>query len=141
MFSFLADAKKIEKLESKVEEITKDRDYYKGQSELYRKDKELELKSLKADHEIEMRKKQAEIDLFESTKIKSVTDENTELKTKLAVAETKLEFMSKITDVNADVLDVKDLVNKLVDKMPTVNINSIIAGLTSSAEKKESKTE
>lgn len=121
--------------------MRQDRDEYRTKANDAQKVRDQEIKALKVDHELELKKKQVEIDLFESTKIKAVTDENTELKTKLAVAETKLEFMSKITDVNADVLDVKDLVNKLVDKMPTVNINSIIAGLTSTVEKKEAKTE
>jgi hypothetical protein len=138
MFSFFGNTKEVTKLKDKLESMTIDRDYYKKQYELYKDDEDRKIKSLKADHEIELKKKQAELDLFESASIKKLETEVVDLKTKLAVAETKLEFMSKITDVNADVLDVKELVNKLIEKMPTVNINSIIAGL-SGATKTEVK--
>ncbi len=139
MFESITKLKsRIETLESALKSMTNERDNYKKQCELHKDDEERKIKNLKTDHEIELKKKQAELDLFESVKIKSLETEVTDLKTKLAVAETKLEFMSKITDVNADVLDVKDLVNKLIEKMPTVNINSIIAGL-SGATKVETK--
>lgn len=158
MFEFLNAAKTIDRLKSKLEEMTRDRDYERGQAKLYRDSKDeserkireehdrvvkqlkfdhdLALKQIKADHEIVLKTKQFEIDHHESEALKTAKDELNAASTKLAVAETKLEIMSKVTDVNADVLDVKDLVTKLIEKMPNINIDGIIAGLAGGNAKK-----
>jgi hypothetical protein len=137
MFGYKKDYNKVD-YKAKYESEKTERLYAERKRIEDKSDHEIYVKQIKADHEIELKKKQAEIDLFESFTIKTLENEITDLQIKLAVAETKLEFMSKITDVNADVLDVKELVNKLIEKMPTVNINSIIAGL-SGATKTEVK--
>ena len=107
--------------------------------EALRADHDLEVRRLKSIHELELMKKQTEIDLFESLQTKKLRDEVVELKRLLAIAETKLEFMDRLTDVNADVLDVKQLVSNLIEKLPTVNINSIIAGLSAQVTKTEAE--
>ncbi len=49
------------------------------------------------------------------------------LEKKVAVLENENKMLIKITDLKADVIDIKDLVNKVVDKLPTVNINGGVA--------------
>jgi hypothetical protein len=85
-----------------------------------RKDHELELKGLRFD--MERATEQATADLG-----KEVTD----LKEKLAVAENTIEMMDELTDLQTGMLDVKEVVNSLIKKLPNIDIKSITAGSSS----------
>ncbi len=148
MFESITKLKsRIETLESALKSMTGERDNYKTklsdadrlkeqEIKAIRFEHDLVVKGLKADHELALKTKQFEIDHNDSEALKTSKKELTDALTKLAVAESKLELMSKVTDVNADVLDVKDLVTKLIDKMPNINIDGIIAGLAGGGAKK-----
>lgn len=128
---------RIETLESALKSMTQDRDLHASKLSDASRLKDQEIKAIRVDHELEIKKKQFEVDYFETGEIKKLREALTSAEKELAVANTKLELMSKVTDVNADVLDVKDLVTKLIEKMPTININSIIAGLSGKETTKE----
>jgi hypothetical protein len=53
-------------------------------------------------------------------KLAPLVEENTQLKIENAQAFAKIEMLEKMVDINGDVLDVKDLVDKLVGKMPSL---------------------
>lgn len=137
MFSIIYSNKAVKEL---TIQLTKEKENSRrilSEYDSYRSEKERQILSLKTNHEIEIQKRQAELDLYETVKTKELSDELVRLKTDLKIAETKLEFMEKITDLNGDVLDVKELVQNLIEKLPTVNINSIIAGMSGAAKKRD----
>jgi|SRR3990167_877309 len=91
---------------------------------------ELLVKNMEADHEIALKKADAETEnaVLEAKNVamKEVIDvrkENAVLKAEAAI-------QGKMLDLNADVLDIKDLVGKLISALPKVNISG---GLTVTA--------
>lgn len=70
---------------------------------------------------------QKEFDMkhFKDTELKKAVDEKIVLEKKVAVLEAENKMLNKITDVNADVLDVKELVKGLINKLPTIDLKSL----------------
>lgn len=84
-----------------------------------------DIQSLEKDHELEIRELEFKMDHLESAEIKKFKDETLKLKEKVAVLEKENEMLRKITDLNADIIDVKDVVNQLIKKLPEININQL----------------
>lgn len=85
----------------------------------------LNVQRLEASHEIAIKEKDFELKHLESEKMKEANARIVELEKELAVEKKTNEMLNKITDLNADVIDVKDLVTKLIEKLPEVKINSL----------------
>lgn len=86
---------------------------------------ELELARLNSDHEIALKEKDFELKHLETEKMTELTARVVSLEKELAVEKKTNEMLVKITDLNADVVDVKELVTKLIEKLPEVKINSL----------------
>ena len=69
--------------------------------------------------------KEFEMKHFKDKEIKNAIDEKIALEKKVAVLEAENKMLNKITDLNGDVLDVKNLVNSLINKLPTINLKSL----------------
>ena len=91
-------------------------------------DHEREIAELKHDHKLELKGKQFELDHQESEQVKKLEGEKVELEQKVAVLEKQVEMMDQITDLNADIIDVKDVINKLIEKLPSIDIKSLTTG-------------
>ena len=92
-----------------------------AENESYKKNE----KRMEHDHELALEKKDFEMEHLERKKIKEKEGEVIELTKQLAVAEEKIEMMEKIVDLNADLVDVKDLINSLIEKLPEFKINTL----------------
>lgn len=86
---------------------------------------DLKIQKLESEHEIALKEKEFELKHFESIETKKLQDKVVQLEKDLAVQKQKNEMLDKITDLNADVIDVKDLVKNLINKLPEVKINSL----------------
>lgn len=118
---------KIEELETEIknlEEELEDREDdvrdLRRELRIAQKDQEIELKREQEKHEFEL-------EHFKDEEIETVRKQNVELTKKLAVTENENKMLGKIVDVNKDIVDVKKLVETLIEKLPTVNISSIMA--------------
>lgn len=85
----------------------------------------METESLEKEHELAVKDFTFKIDHLESETIKSLRKELTEANSKIKVFEKEVEMMKSIVDLNADIVDVKDIINQLIDKLPTVNLDTI----------------
>lgn len=85
----------------------------------------LEIRSLKANHELELKAKEFELKHFKDDELKDLRGEIETLKKEAAVLRKENEMLHKITDLNADVIDVKKLVESLIGKLPEVKISSL----------------
>lgn len=85
----------------------------------------LEIAELKSKHQLDLKEKEFELKHFKDEELLQVRTELTEEKQKNAVLEKENEMLVKITDLNADVIDVKGLVKDLIKKLPEVNISSL----------------
>lgn len=63
--------------------------------------------------------------------------ENLALKIENASLKVRVEMLEKATEVSGDILDVKDLVNKLVEKMPEIKLSTLSVNIADKESKKE----
>ncbi len=93
-----------------------------------------EIKDLKKEIELKEKDFKFQLEHQESEGLKKKDAEIVELTKKLAVADEKIKMLDKIVDLNSDVIDVKKLVEQLINKLPEVKISSL--AVTSQESKK-----
>lgn len=81
-----------------------------------------DLKSEQARKELDF-KKEAEY-IKKDTENKSATTIK-ELEVQVAVLTEANKHLEKMTDINADIIDVKEVMNKLIEKLPEINLTSL----------------
>jgi hypothetical protein len=86
---------------------------------------ELKIKDLESEHGLELKEKEFEMRHLKDEEVKKAKEEVVEISKKLAVLTKENEMLKSITDVNADIIDVKDLMNKLVEKLPSIDLKSL----------------
>jgi len=89
---------------------------------------QMEIDKLKNDHSLALSQKEFELNHSADERVKEAEGKAAESDKKLAVAAKENEMLVKITDLNKDVIDVKELVTNIINKLPTVNITSAIGG-------------
>ena len=96
-----------------------------------RLDNKLELEEIVNNHKFDLMEKEFELKHFKDEEIKAAKKEVVEISKDLAVLRKENEMLKSITDVNADIIDVKDLMNKLVEKLPSIDLKSLTIQNTS----------
>lgn len=114
--------KTIESKEKDNERLTEDHDRVVRQMQF---DHQLALANLKKDHEIALKEKSFELTHHKDVELKTMADSLTAKDVELQVAKKENEIMKQVTDLNGDILDVKDVVNKLIEKLPQINLTSL----------------
>lgn len=97
------------------------------ETKLTEQEQENELKIIKlvAEHDIALKEKDFELKHFESETTKVLKEKVNQLEKEKAVLQKEKEMLDKITDLNADVIDVKELVKNLINKLPEVKLTSL----------------
>ena len=85
----------------------------------------LEIKELESSHKLAFKEKEFELRHFKDDEVQKLKADVASKSETIAVLKKENEMLGKITNLNADIIDIKDLVNKLVDKLPTVNLSSL----------------
>ena len=86
---------------------------------------EIEQNKLIADQLIQIQEKEFEIKHTADERVKTADEARTLAETKLAVSEKENEMLHKIVDDRADVLEIKDLVRDLLNKIPEIKIDTL----------------
>lgn len=84
-----------------------------------------EVKELKADHELEIKRTQLETEFASDKKVTDAETRAIEAEKKLAVAEATNVILKEMVDLNGDIVDIKEMTNKIIDKLPTINLSSL----------------
>ena len=84
-----------------------------------------EIDKMTADHVIELGEKEFALKHLADEKVLAAETAKTEMEKKLAVAESENKMLREIADLNGDIIDIKELVTKLIDKLPEIKLNSI----------------
>lgn len=108
----------------KQSQTVPENDYKKLYLEMQHKH-EMQLKEIKTDHKLALKEKEFELKYFKDEEVKKMQKEISDKDQNIAVLKKENEMLGKITNLNADIIDIKDLVNKLVDKLPTINLSSL----------------
>lgn len=122
----------VEELEEKIELLTKELQYSVEREE----DKDQVIKDLKADqtreistlkhtHSQELSTSEFRFKTFKDEEIVKAKEEKITLVNANAVLVKENEMLQKMTDINADIIDVKQLVSSLVEALPKVNITGL----------------
>lgn len=96
---------------------------------------ELEITKLKHEHGLELKTKEFDMKHFKDNELKTALESVTEKDQKIAVLTKENEMLIKITDLNADVIDVKELVGALIKKLPEINLTSLTVNNGDSTKK------
>lgn len=87
----------------------------------------LQKKSYEQTIELMEKKHKQELDQISSQSTIELTNKNNDLKIELATAKANIAQLEKIVDINADIYDIKNIINKIVEKLPTINLTSLSA--------------
>ena len=80
---------------------------------------------LKHSHALELKEKEFELKHFKDDEVKKLQAEVTKVQQNNAVLRKENEMLGKITNLNADIIDVKDLVKNLIDKLPEIKLTNL----------------
>lgn len=86
---------------------------------------ELKIKELEKDQELALKGKDFELKHFKDETVKSLNADLVETQKENAVLESENKMLDRIVDLNKDILDVKKLVGRLIDKLPTIDLKSL----------------
>ena len=82
-----------------------------------------EINDLVWEHTLALKKKAYEIE--DLPVVKEIRAENERLTRKVEVMQKELQMTEKVVDLNADIIEIKDLFNTLITKLPEVKISSL----------------
>lgn len=86
---------------------------------------EMEIQRMKQDKELALKEKEFELKHFKDDEIQKAKEEISELRQKVAVLTKENEMLGKITNLNADIIDIKDLVANLIGKLPEIKLSNL----------------
>lgn len=121
---------KIKELEADVKRLKESLNYSNESIRDSDKNHELYILGLNSEHSIALREKDFELKHFKDEELNKVREERVDLSKRFAVLEMENQLLKEVTDVNSDIIDVKDLVTKLIDKMPSLDLNNLTVNTT-----------
>jgi hypothetical protein len=86
---------------------------------------QLQTAELKKDNELFLKEKEFELKHFKDEELKKLSLELSNAKQQIAVLTKENEMLAKITNLNADIIDIKSLVANLIDKLPEFKISNL----------------
>jgi len=86
---------------------------------------EMKIRELEKTHELKLKEKEFELKHFKDEEIKKLEGVIAEMKLKCKEVETKNTMLDKMVDLNAGIIDVKKLVETLIQKIPTFDLKNL----------------
>lgn len=105
-----------------------------AEKSLERKDEEIKeqarehaykIQDLNQDHRLELEQKEFDLKHFKDDKIKELRKDVRNNQEQVAVLQKENEMLKQIVDLNGDVIDIKELLNALITKLPNVDLKSL----------------
>ena len=91
----------------------------------------LEIAELQNTHKLELKEKEFELKHFKDEEVKELQSTLNKANQDIAVLKKENEMLSRITNLNADIIDIKDLVASLIKKLPEINLSNLTINGTS----------
>ena len=85
----------------------------------------MKVAEIRHSHALELKEKEFELKHFKDDEVKKLQTELAKIQQDNAVLKKENEMLGKITNLNADIIDIKDLVAKLIGKLPEVNLSNL----------------
>lgn len=90
-----------------------------------KKDHELALKEKEKNHELALKEKEFELRHFKDDEMKNLEKAVATKDQEIAVLKKENLMLEKITNLNADIIDIKDLVANLINKLPEIKLSNL----------------
>jgi len=141
LFGFGNDNSNEVALYNKAQIESKNAELKRVREAMEKQEHDHKLANLEKDHKhsLDLKEKEFELKHFKDEELKKVQEDNVEKDKEIAVLKKENELLVKITDLNGDVIDVKDLVKKLIDKLPEVKVDSITVNAGEAASTKRAR--
>lgn len=94
----------------------------------------LTVSELIASHNLALKEKEFDLKHFKDEEISQLKGKIVDLEREKAVLENQVKMLDKIVGLNADIIDVKELVKTLINKLPEIKISSLNTIQTKSNE-------
>ena len=85
----------------------------------------IEINELHNDYKLKLKEKEFELKHYKDDKVAILTEEKALYQKEIGEMKVKIEMLGEIVDLNADIVDVKNLVNTLIEKIPTIDLKSL----------------
>lgn len=115
-------AARITQLENLLESTIKEN---RNRVEDLERQNKKDLEDAQQTHDLEMKAKQFELDHMETEELKKMKTKVTVAESRLAVVEKENEMLKQVVDINADIIDIKDLVSSLIKKLPSIDLKTL----------------
>ncbi len=100
------------------------RDFARDNADLEHKYK-LQIAELENTHKLALKEKEFELKHFKDDEVKGLQTTLNGANQEIAVLKKENEMLAKITNLNADIIDIKDLVASLIKKLPEINLQNL----------------
>ncbi len=129
----------LERHKDRIREINLEKDeaqrgYEHGIQDLIR-DHTATTNGLKQTHRLELAQRDFDMKHFKDEQLKKAEEIVVEFKQELAVLRKENDMMEKAVNINGDIVDIKDVLNKIIDKLPTINLTSLGGGTSNGTTK------
>lgn len=85
----------------------------------------IQVKELESSHKLALKEKEFELRHFKDDEVKKLQSDLNKAGSEIAVLKKENEMLAKITNLNADIIDIKDLVANLINKLPEIKLNNL----------------
>ena len=82
-------------------------------------------------HKFRIAEKDFELKHFKDNEVKKLREENTKLQKEMAILEERTRQLEKLVDLNGDIVDVKSLIEKLIGKLPSIDLKNLTVNTSS----------
>lgn len=86
---------------------------------------QLQIAGLRSDNALAIKEKEFELKHFKDDEVKKMSGDLANARQEIAVLKKENEMLAKITNLNADIIDIKSLVANLIDKLPEFKISNL----------------
>lgn len=93
-------------------------------------DNDLAVKELQSTHKFDIAQRDFDLKNHKDAEMAKAFEERDKAITDAHIAKKELEVTQKLVDINADIVDVKDIINKLITALPKIDLSSITVNST-----------
>lgn len=130
------DTEKTAEIDALKKKLQETKDEYERKTKETHQDHEFDKKALKQEHALELSKrdsahalelKQKEFDIthFKDEELAKKEEVVVEMTKKVAVLENENKMLREVADLNGDIIDIKELFNKLIEKLPEIKLTTL----------------
>lgn len=122
----LFNSRKVNELQNEIDDLEDAIEQYKKDKNSYDRKMEYVVHT----HKLELLEKEFELEHFKDEEVSRLKKALHMNETRIAVLENENEMLDQVVDLNGDIVDIKKLIDTLVDKIPTMDFKNLTINST-----------